>query len=143
MEMPIARQMICLASTEVYYLNQEGSLEDINGYTAASGRCMTGRVFLCNRRNLYNWQICVIRNYSYYQHFHELKRRFNYFLVRIVLNEFMFILAAAIVFFITFLHSTLTAGFGLIMLQTPISQFTHAVMHMHCSPNRSAEVNKC
>ncbi len=71
----------------------------------------------------------------------ELLRRC--LLVLVKLDEFLFILAAAVVFVGLFFHTAFAAGFGRLMFQPGINKGAHAVVHMHSGPRRKSEVNKC
>jgi predicted phage tail protein len=52
----------------------------------------------------------------------------------------MFVLAAAVIFFIAFLHAAFAAGFGFIVAKIPISQLAHAIMHMYSKSAADSKV---
>jgi len=62
------------------------------------------------------------------------------FLISVIFNEFVFILAASIAFLFGLLHPTFAAGFSLVLSKSPIGHLAHAIVYMNSSTYRCTDV---
>jgi hypothetical protein len=104
----IARLASYPANIRKQHLYKESTVADVNSYTATSGRCMSGRVLLCKPRIISRSQLNKQRRRDDITYLYCLKCGFSDFLIGVIFEKFIFVLATSCTFFI---HTTLAACF--------------------------------